>query len=147
MRGTQNNYVALKSVWARLLFPGHDVHWDEPIDVRGRAYADTVKCNYCARHAWRQTDMLFVWAAGETEPGWFPPASIVLRDREKKTFWILKKKGEKIGFLFLKQLAVISGKINPSTHGKRQKTNEYDNDFLLFWHSSRYSLQNQVVRR
>lgn len=84
MRGTQNNYVALKSVWARLLFPGHDVHWDEPIDVRGRAYADTVKCNYCAQHAWRQTDMLFVWAAGETEPGWFPPASIVLRDREKK---------------------------------------------------------------
>lgn len=106
-------------------FPGHDVHWDEPIDVGGRAYADTVKCNYCARHAWRQTDMLFVWAAGETGAWWFPPASIVQRvahrgkKLSRKKAWDLKKK---IGFLFLKQLALISGKINPFLmHGKRQK--------------------------
>lgn len=66
MRGTQNNYVALKSVRGSLLFPGHDVHWDEPIDVRGRAHADTGKCNYSVRHAWRQADVLLVWAAGKT---------------------------------------------------------------------------------
>lgn len=52
----------------------------------------------------------------------------------KKRFGFKKKKEKKIVFLFLKQLAVISGKINPfsSTHGKRQKTNEYDNDFFAF---------------
>lgn len=94
MRGTQNNYVALKGVRAGLLFPGHDVHWDEPIDVGGRAYADTVECNYRARHAWRQTDTLFVWAAGETEAWWFPPcfhcAERGGKKQSRKRFWILK---------------------------------------------------------